>query len=115
MIVGRASGRIRPGRVLDRPGGPAEGVYLSMMDAMGVLVQEIGGVGEAVVPDHVSGPLHHLTRPLAGEPQDGDHQAGPGDVESGGVVLGRATHRRRDGVGVIGGTMPAAINSRAIS
>ena len=39
MIVGRASGRIRPGRVLDRPGGPAEGVYLSMMDTMAVVRQ----------------------------------------------------------------------------
>ena len=48
LLAGRAGGRIRPGRVLDTPGGPAEGVYLSMMDAMGVPVQEIGGVDEAV-------------------------------------------------------------------
>ena len=48
LIAGRAGGRIRPGRVLDAPERPAEGVYLSMMDALGVPVQEIGGIDEAV-------------------------------------------------------------------
>ena len=30
------------------PDGPAERVYLSMMDIMGVAVHEIGGVDEAI-------------------------------------------------------------------
>ncbi len=48
LIAGRAGGNIRPGRMLECPDGPAEGVYLSMMDIMGVAVHEIGGVDEAI-------------------------------------------------------------------
>ena len=48
LIAGRAGGAIRPGRMLKYPDGPAEGVYLSMMDIMGVAVHEIGGVDEAI-------------------------------------------------------------------
>lgn len=43
MTADDSGRRDRPGRL-----GPAEGVYLSMMDAMGVPVQGIGGVDEAV-------------------------------------------------------------------
>jgi hypothetical protein len=48
LIAGQAGGKIRSGRVLDYPDEPAEGVYLSMMDIMGVAVDEIGGVSEPV-------------------------------------------------------------------
>ena len=48
LIAGRAGGNIRPGRMLEYRDGPAEGVYLSMMDIMGVAVHEIGGVNEAI-------------------------------------------------------------------
>lgn len=44
LIAGKAGGRIKPGRYLDYPDAAAEGVYLSMMDMMGVSVHEIGGV-----------------------------------------------------------------------
>ncbi len=49
LIAGRAGGRIRSGRHLDYPEGPAEGVYLAMMDVMGVPVHRIGGV-DTLVP-----------------------------------------------------------------
>ncbi len=48
LIAGRAGGQIKPGRVLEYPDGPAEGVYLSMMDVMGVPVHQIGGIDTAV-------------------------------------------------------------------
>ncbi len=44
LIAGKAGGKISPGRMLNYPNGPAEGVYLSMMDIMGVPMQEIGGI-----------------------------------------------------------------------
>jgi hypothetical protein len=44
LIAGKAGGAIKPGRLLDYPNAPAEGVYLSMMDVMGVPVHEIGGI-----------------------------------------------------------------------
>ncbi len=49
MIAGRAGGKISSGRVLDHSGAPAEGVYLSMMDMMGVPIYELGGI-DTVVP-----------------------------------------------------------------
>lgn len=49
LIAGKAGGKISPGRLLEYPDGPAEGVYLSMMDIMGVPVHEIGGV-DTVIP-----------------------------------------------------------------
>ena len=49
LIAGKAGGKISPGRLLDYPDGPSEGVYLSMMDIMGVPVDEIGGV-DTVIP-----------------------------------------------------------------
>ena len=48
LIAGRAGGRLAPGRLLEYPNGPAEGVYLSMMDIMGVPAHEIGGVDTAI-------------------------------------------------------------------
>jgi len=48
LIAGRAGGRIEPGRLLEYPDGPAEGVYLSMMDIMGVPTHEIGGIDTAI-------------------------------------------------------------------
>ena len=48
MIAGKAGGKLRPGRILEHPDAPAEGVYLSMMDLMGVPVHQIGGIDEAV-------------------------------------------------------------------
>ena len=48
MIAGKAGGRIVPGRLLEHPGAPAEGVYLSMMDLMDVPVHQIGGIDRAV-------------------------------------------------------------------
>ena len=48
LIAGKAGGRIRPGRVLENPEGPAEGVYLSMMEVMGVPAHEIGGIDTAI-------------------------------------------------------------------
>lgn len=48
LIAGRAGGKIRPGRMLEYPDGPAEGVYLSMMDIMGVAIHEIGGIDKAI-------------------------------------------------------------------
>ncbi len=48
LLAGGASGKLKPGQVLEHPGAPAEGVYLSMMDIMGVPVHEIGGVDSAV-------------------------------------------------------------------
>ena len=48
MIAGKAGGRIVPGRLLESPGAPAEGVYLSMMDLMDVPVHQIGGIDSAV-------------------------------------------------------------------
>ena len=48
LIAGRAGGKIQPGRRLHFAEGPAEGVYLSMMDIMGVAVHEIGGIDTAV-------------------------------------------------------------------
>ena len=48
MIAGKAGGRIVPGRLLEHPGAPAEGVYLSMMDLMDVPVHQIGGIDSAV-------------------------------------------------------------------
>lgn len=48
LIAGRAGGNIRPGRLLEYRGGPAEGVYPSVMDIMGVPVHEIGGVDRAI-------------------------------------------------------------------
>ena len=49
LVAGKAGGKIRSGRHLEYPGGPAEGVYLSMMDVMGAPVHEIGGV-DTVIP-----------------------------------------------------------------
>ena len=37
-----------PGRHLEYPDSPAEGVYLSMMDVMGVPVHKIGGIDTAI-------------------------------------------------------------------
>ena len=48
LIAGKAGGKISPGRLLDYPNGPSEGVYLSMMDIMGVPADEIGGVDTAI-------------------------------------------------------------------
>lgn len=48
LIAGKAGGKIVPGRLLEYPDGPAEGVYLSMMDIMGVPVHEIGGIDTAI-------------------------------------------------------------------
>ena len=48
LIAGRAGGSLKPGRLLEHPGAPAEGVYLSMMDIMGVAVHEIGGIDTAI-------------------------------------------------------------------
>ncbi|MFP6584195.1 MAG: DUF1552 domain-containing protein [Candidatus Hydrogenedentota bacterium] len=48
LIAGKAGGKIAPGRILEYPDGPAEGVYLSMMDVMGVPVHELGGIDTAV-------------------------------------------------------------------
>jgi hypothetical protein len=44
LIAGKAGGKVKPGRHLEYPDGAAEGVYLSMMDTMGVPVPEIGGI-----------------------------------------------------------------------
>jgi hypothetical protein len=48
MIAGKAGGKLSPGRNLEYPDAQAEGVYLSMMDVMGVPVHEIGGVDTAI-------------------------------------------------------------------
>ena len=48
LIAGKAGGKIAPGRLLEYPDGAAEGVYLSMMDIMGVPVHEIGGIDTAI-------------------------------------------------------------------
>ena len=48
LIAGKASGKISPGRVLNNIEGPSEGVYLSMMDIMGVPMHEIGGIDTAI-------------------------------------------------------------------
>ena len=48
MIAGKADGKIRPGRMLEYDNEPLEGVFLSMMDVMGVAVHEFGGVDTAV-------------------------------------------------------------------
>jgi len=48
MIAGKAGGKLSPGRNLVYPDAPAEGIYLSMMDVMGVPVHEIGGVDTAI-------------------------------------------------------------------
>jgi hypothetical protein len=48
LIAGQAGGKIRSGRMLEYPDKPAEGVYLSMMDVMGVAVDEIGGINEPI-------------------------------------------------------------------
>jgi hypothetical protein len=48
MIAGRAGGKLSPGRNLEYPDAQSEGIYLSMMDVMGVPVHEIGGVDTAI-------------------------------------------------------------------
>tara|TARA_B100000029_G_scaffold515584_1_gene623384 strand:+ start:3183 stop:4538 length:1356 start_codon:yes stop_codon:yes gene_type:complete len=48
LIAGKASGKISPGRVLKNIEGPSEGVYLTMMDMMGVPMHEIGGIDTAI-------------------------------------------------------------------
>ena len=48
MIAGKAGGKITPVRLLEYPGNPAEGVYLSMMDIMGVPIDQIGGIDTPV-------------------------------------------------------------------
>ena len=48
LVAGKAGGKVSPGRVLHNPNGPAEGVYLSMMETMGVPVHEIGGIDTAI-------------------------------------------------------------------
>ena len=48
LIAGKAGGKIKPGRQLEYPDGPAEGVYLSMMDVMGVPVHAMGGIETAI-------------------------------------------------------------------
>ena len=48
LIAGKAGGKIKPGRVLHNPEGPAEGVYLSMMETMGVPIHKIGGIDTAI-------------------------------------------------------------------
>lgn len=48
LIAGKAGGKIAPGRHLEYPDSPAEGVYLSMMDVMGVPVHQIGGIDTAI-------------------------------------------------------------------
>ena len=48
LIAGKAAGKISPGRVLNNIEGPSEGVYLSMMDIMGVPMHEIGGIDTAI-------------------------------------------------------------------
>lgn len=48
LIAGKAGGKIKPGRQLVAQDAPSEGVYLSMMDVMGVPVHEIGGIDTAV-------------------------------------------------------------------
>ena len=48
LLAGKAGGKIQTGYHIEHPDGPAEGMYLSMMDVMGVPVHQIGGIDTAV-------------------------------------------------------------------
>lgn len=48
LIAGKGGGKLTTGRLSQYDGQASEGVYLSMMDAMGVPVHEIGGIETAI-------------------------------------------------------------------
>jgi len=48
LLAGKAGGKIKTGHHIEHPEAPAEGMYLSMMDVMGVPVHEIGGIDTAL-------------------------------------------------------------------
>ncbi len=48
MIAGRGGGKLSTGRQLHYPGGQLEGVYISILAALGVQVEEIGGTDQAI-------------------------------------------------------------------
>jgi hypothetical protein len=48
MIAGKAGGKLRTGRHLTYPNAQLEGIYISMMDVMGVRVEEFGGTDKAL-------------------------------------------------------------------
>ena len=48
MLAGKAGGRLRTGRQLSYDGQPREGIYLSMLDALGVHVEKMGNTDKAL-------------------------------------------------------------------
>ena len=48
MIAGKAGGKLNAGRHLSYPEAPLEGLYLSMMDVMGVQMNRFGGTDKAL-------------------------------------------------------------------
>ena len=48
MVAGRAGGRLRTGRQLSYDGQPREGIYLSILDALGAHVEKMGNTDKAL-------------------------------------------------------------------
>jgi hypothetical protein len=48
MLAGKAGGRLKPGRQLSYQGQPREGIYISILDALGVRVEKIGNTDKAL-------------------------------------------------------------------
>lgn len=48
MLAGGGGGKLKPGQLIEHPNAAAEGMYLSMMDVMGVPVHEFGGIDSEV-------------------------------------------------------------------
>ena len=48
MLAGHANGQLQPGMHRSHQGKPLEGIYLSMMDKLGVRVEAFGGTDNAL-------------------------------------------------------------------
>ena len=48
MLAGHANGQLEPGMRRSHQGKPLEGIYLSMMDKLGVRVEAFGGTDNAL-------------------------------------------------------------------
>jgi hypothetical protein len=48
MLAGKAGGKLKTGRQLSYEGQPREGVYISILDALGVHVDKMGNTDKAL-------------------------------------------------------------------
>jgi hypothetical protein len=48
IIAGNGGGKLKPGRHITHKSGQLEGIYISMLDIMGLKVEQIGGTKKAL-------------------------------------------------------------------